>query len=72
MERCILCDLPIGIKGFISEDDEGNYVFILNSRLTHEQNIKTAQHEAQHLHHNDLNKEINVADIELDRHFDEK
>ena len=54
MTRFILHPLPLSVKGFVSEDECGDSVIILNSKLSYEQNLITALHEQGHINHHDL------------------
>lgn len=54
MTRFILHPLPLSVKGFVSEDECGDSVIILNSKLSYEQNLITALHEQGHIDHHDL------------------
>lgn len=54
MTRFILHPLPLSAKGFVSEDECGDSVIILNSKLSYEQNLITALHEQGHINHHDL------------------
>ena len=44
-----LMDLPTSVRGFCYHDDDGEEFIILNSRLTREQNVRSFDHERQHL-----------------------
>ena len=67
--RCILCNLPCDVRGFVVEDNETfEPVCVLNARLTHEANQKTFLHEAEHINHNDLDCEDSADEIEEQRH----
>lgn len=68
MSRTILYDLPPGIRGFIREDEDGEPVYIINSRLTSEANIETYLHEKSHHEHGDLHSRRSVGEIEKERH----
>lgn len=68
MTRYVLCPLPYRVKDFVREDEDGEPVCILNSRLTREQNVATALHEAEHIQYNDLAAPCDVSDLEADRH----
>ena len=46
-DRFILHPLPLSVKGFVSEDECGDSVIILNSKLSYEQNLITALHETR-------------------------
>lgn len=68
MTRYVLTDLPIGVKGFVKEDETGEPVYILNSRYTREMNMQTVNHEDAHVNNGDLNSEESVDSIEAKRH----
>lgn len=57
-------DLPCTIKGLTIQDEEGNYNIYLNSRLTYEANLKTLQHEINHINNNDFTNPIHVSKME--------
>ena len=52
--RVILQDLPTSVRGFVFQDDEGEPVIVVNSRLSREQNRKTFRHEKKHIKLNEL------------------
>ena len=52
--RVILEDLPTSVRGFVFEDNNGDPVIVLNSRLTFEQNRKTYDHERGHIARGEL------------------
>lgn len=47
-------NLPTSVRGLCFLDENGEPVIILNSRLTHEQNRKTYDHEKKHIENDDL------------------
>lgn len=47
--QAVLVDLPTSIRGFCYHDDDGEEYIVLNSRLPREVNLKTYEHERQHL-----------------------
>ena len=49
-----LVDLPTTVRGFCYHDDDGEEFVILNSRLTHEANQHTWDHEREHIRRGDL------------------
>ena len=48
-EKVILQDLPTSVRGFVYQDDAGDPVIVLNSRLSREQNRRTYDHERGHI-----------------------
>ncbi len=56
--------LPATIKGLTVQDEAGDYNVYINSRLTHEANQQTLQHELRHISNNDFQKLSHVRDIE--------
>lgn len=58
-------DMPCSVASNIVENPDGSYTIYLNSRMTHEQNIKGYLHEIKHLANNDLNECSNIQVIEL-------
>lgn len=68
MTRCILYDLPVSVKGFVREDENGDPVCILNARLTRESNAATLMHELKHIKRHDLTNQVNVSELEACRH----
>lgn len=55
-DTCIvrLQNMPTSIKGFCYHDDDGNEYIVLNSRLTHEMNQASYQHELRHIARGDM------------------
>lgn len=49
-----LADLPTSVRGFVYHDDDGDIYIVLNSRLSHEQNLSTYVHELKHIRRGDL------------------
>lgn len=68
MTRYVLADLPVSVRGFVREDETGEPVYILNSRLTREMNLETIRHEDNHVQNNDLRSEETADAIESKRH----
>ena len=50
----LLVDLPTSVRGFCYHDDDGEEYVVLNSRLTREQNLKTFDHERNHIERGDM------------------
>ena len=53
-EKVILQDLPTTVRGYCFHDDDGEAFVVLNARLTREQNIKTYDHEQDHIRRGDM------------------
>lgn len=56
----IMCDLPCSIDGY--------YTIILNSRLSHERNMQTYQHELDHINREELGAKSDVDLLEFRAH----
>ena len=54
--EAILQDLPTSVRGFVFQGEDGEPVIVVNSRLTREQNIRTFDHEQNHIRRNELNE----------------
>lgn len=48
MSKVFLIALPLRIRGFCKEDENGNQLIFLNKNLTYEVNRKTYWHELCH------------------------
>lgn len=67
--RTILIDMPAKIRGYIYEDvATGEQVCVLNSRLTHEANQQTYEHECSHVTNGDLEIKEDIDVMELRAH----
>lgn len=49
-----LMDLPTTVRGYCFHDDDGEEFVVLNSRLTREANMKTYNHEQDHIRRGEL------------------
>ena len=61
-------DLPSGVKGFILHDENDDYTIFLNDRLGRDLNIKTLDHELEHIARGDLYSTDSADYIEMERH----
>jgi len=52
--QALLLDLPTSVRGFVYQDENGDPVIVVNSRLTHEQNKRTWDHEQLHIARGDM------------------
>jgi len=60
-------DLPPKIKAVSTENEDGSYTVILNSKLNYEQNVESFKHEIRHIEKKDFDKD-DVDMIELLNH----
>lgn len=65
--KIILYDLPCSIRGFVKKTAD-NYVIVLNSRLNREQNLKTIEHELEHIELNHFGTDVDINEMELEMH----
>jgi hypothetical protein len=64
-------DLPYGVKGLVVHDENDDYTIFLNDRLGPEVNLKTLDHELEHIESNDFYAFDDANYIEMDRHKNE-
>ena len=62
--RTVLVDLPCDCRGCVVENADGDPLIILNSRMSHEMNVQSYEHELRHIMNNDLHCEESVSEIE--------
>lgn len=61
----VLANLPATIRGFVQEDEAGNYTIFINEVLSPEAQAKTLQHELDHIKKNHLQqKHKSVQELE--------
>lgn len=65
ISRVVLASLPCTVGGYCVTNADGEKICVLNSKLSHERNIKTFLHEVKHLA--DYG-DIDVNQLELERH----
>lgn len=51
-----LYDMPAAVRSFVVENVDQTYTIVLNSRLTHEQNLISYRHELNHILNGDYDK----------------
>ena len=61
-------DMPYSIKSNVVENADGSYTLYLNSRLSHEANLKGYLHELRHICNNDLEFCNDVQETEFRTH----
>lgn len=66
-------DMPTTIRSYVVANLDGSYTVILNSKLSHEQNIISYNHEVDHILNGDYEKKCNNVDIiEFNAHIDRR
>lgn len=66
MNRILYMDMPCRIRALTCEDADGFQTTIINSRLSYEQNKKSAVHEMKHAA--DFLNKVDVNKLESIRH----
>lgn len=61
-------DLPYRIHEFVVHNNDLSYTIVLNSRLSHEMNMKSYYHAMEHIKHDDFCCNDSVDMIEIERH----
>lgn len=64
----IFADMPTRIKAYTVINKDGMYTIVLNSRLTHEQNLLSYHHEMLHIENHDYEKNCDTDLIEIHAH----
>lgn len=59
IKRVVLYNLPLSVRGYCYNDEEGEKVCVLNARYTYEDNLETYQHEREHV------KDFGVLNVDL-------
>lgn len=66
--RVEFAELPTSIGGYVISDSDDFYTIILNSKLSHEQNMKSYEHELEHIFNGDFDKSSSADEIENQAH----
>ena len=61
-------DFPATIRSFVVANKDLTYTIVLNSKLSHEQNLISYQHELDHILRGDYEKKCSVDFIEITAH----
>lgn len=70
MENINVCliDLPATVKSYVAANADQSYTIVLNSNLNYEQNMKSYQHEIDHINNGDYDKKCSADWIEINAH----
>lgn len=63
-----LIELPYTIRSYVVMNKDNSYTIVLNSKLSHEQNLISYQHEIEHIRNGDYEKKCSVDWIEIIAH----
>ena len=63
-----LIELPYTIRSYVVLNKDQSYTIVLNSKLSHEQNMISYRHEIEHIKNGDYEKKCSVDMIELFAH----
>ena len=61
-------EMPATVRSFVIVNSDSTYTIILNSKLSHEQNIISYWHEIDHIRNGDYEKKCSVDLIEITAH----
>lgn len=65
----LYADMPGAIRSYVVSNTDSSYTVVLNSRLSHEQNLLSYQHELYHIQNGDYDLPHTTADrIEIKAH----
>lgn len=64
----LYADMPTTVRSYVVNNIDMTYTIILNSRLSHEQNLISYAHEIRHIENGDYDKKCNVDVIEINTH----
>lgn len=65
----LYADMPSAIRSYVVSNTDSSYTVVLNSRLSHEQNLLSYQHELYHIQNGDYDLLHTTADrIEIKAH----
>lgn len=68
----ILADMPCTIRSYVVSNPDFSYTIVLNSRLSHEQNLLSYSHEMAHIQNGDYDKKCDVNILEIGSHESER
>ena len=68
MINVVYSDMPTRIRSYVVANADTSYTIILNSKLSHEQNLKSYYHEIEHIKKGDYDKKCSADLIEIASH----
>lgn len=67
--RCLLVDLPHGIRGFARKNYDCRYTILITAGLNSEMQVQTCDHEIRHINDGDYDRIPEVDRLEYKRHI---
>lgn len=64
----VYVDMPVGVHSYVVVNPDESYTIVINSRLSHEQNIISYWHEIDHIKNRDYDKKCTADLIEIAAH----
>lgn len=64
----VFTEMPCTIKAFVVNNPDFTYTIVLNSCLSHEQNLRSYTHELAHILNGDYDKMCDIDLIEMSTH----
>lgn len=59
-----LVDLPPGIGGVVTPNDDATYSIYINARLAIDQQQKAMKHELEHIERDDFYNDLPISEVE--------
>lgn len=64
----VYVDMPAGVRSYVVLNSDESYTIVINSRLSHEQNLLSYYHEIDHILNGDYEKGCSADLIEISAH----
>lgn len=64
----VYADMPVSVHSYVVVNADESYTIVINSRLSHEQNLVSYNHELYHILNGDYEKECSADLIEISAH----
>ncbi len=64
----VYADMPTSVRSYVVSNADTSYTIILNSRLSHEQQLLSYKHELNHIRRGDYDKKCDADLIEITAH----
>ncbi|MGN0402618.1 MAG: ImmA/IrrE family metallo-endopeptidase [Acetatifactor sp.] len=64
----VYVDMPAGVRSYVVLNSDESYTIVINSRLSHEQNLLSYYHEIDHIKNGDYDRNRSADLIEIVAH----